>query len=239
MKMRSSDSHREIKDRLLAEFARIGKAVASPRRIDLLGLLAEGERSVEALAEAAGMSLKNASAHLRVLRSARLVETRREGTRVLYRLAGGGVGEFLRALQRLGHERLGEIDRIVETYYVDPDGLEPVEAEDLLDRARAGEVVVLDVRPADEYRAGHVPGALSVPIDELEERLAELPSDREIVAYCRGPYCLFSIEALETLRERGLMARRMEAGLAEWRGLGLPVAVGAEAGSPEDFDRRE
>ena len=234
--MGSQNPHRQIKDRLLGEFARIGKAVASPRRIELLDILAQGERSVESLADEAGMSVKNASAHLRVLRGARLVETRGEATFVFYRLASGGVERFLRALQRLGRDRLAEVERLVQEFYVDPDGLEGVDAEDLLERARAGEVLVLDVRPAEEYRAGHVPGAVSMPIEELERRLSGLPRDREIVAYCRGPYCLFSVEAVELLRRKGLRARRMEVGLPEWRERGLPVAAGPRAGFPGPFE---
>lgn len=222
-------THRAIKDRLLTEFARVGKAVASPKRIELMDLLAQGERSVEALAAEAEMSIKNASAHLRVLRTARLVETRSEGTYVFYRLATG-VDRFLRELEDLGRDRLAEIERLVEEFYADPDGLEPVDAEDLLERARAGEVLVLDVRPPEEYQAGHVPGALSVPLDELERRLSDFGRDRDIVAYCRGPYCLFSVEAVGLLRARGFRAWRMEVGLPEWRERGLPVAAGAKPG---------
>lgn len=231
-------THREIKDLLLAEFARIGKAVASPRRIELLDILAQGERSVESLAQEAGMSIKNTSAHLRVLRTARLVETRSEGTFVFYRLAGDGVDRFLRSVQDLGRERLAEVDRLLQEFYVDPEGLEPVDVENLLERARAGEVLVLDVRPAVEYRAGHVPGAVSIPVDELEQRLSGLPHDRVIVAYCRGPYCLFSVEAVELLRRKGLRARRLEVGLSEWREWGLPVAAGTGPGFPGPYDAK-
>lgn len=214
------------KKRLLDEFARIGKAVASPRRLDLLDLLAQGEKSVEELAGAAGLSVKNTSAHLRTLREARLVETRREGTYVHYRPAGPEVFRFLRALQELAHRRLPAVDDLVRRFYEDPDGLEPVSGGELLRRMEAGSVTVLDVRPRDEFDKGHVPGARSVPLGELEERLGELPPDQEIVAYCRGPYCMLSIEAVRVLRARGLRARVMPEGMPDWRLDGRPVVEG-------------
>lgn len=221
--------HREIKDRLFAEFARMGKAVSSPRRIELLDLLAQGERTVERIAEETELTVKNASAHLQALKRARLVETRREGTRVFYRLASQDVFRFLRALQGLGRERLAEADRIISLFYEDPTGLEPVDAAELRRRLDEGGVVVLDVRPRDEYLAGHLPGAISIPVEELERRLAELPGSGEIVAYCRGPYCLFSGEAVELLRRHGFRARRLAPGLPDWRAQGFPVAVGNDS----------
>lgn len=212
------------KNRLLDEFARIGKAVSSPRRLDLLDLMAQGEKTVEELADAAGLSVKNTSAHLRTLREARLVETRREGTFIHYRPAGPEVFAFLRALQDLARRRLPAADAIVRRFYQDPDGLEPVSGGELLRRMQAGDVTVLDVRPADEFAAGHVPGARSIPLKELRARLEEIPRDQEVVAYCRGPYCTLSIEAVRLLRDRGVRARIMPEGVPQWRLEGRPVA---------------
>lgn len=216
------------KARLYREFARMGKALSSPRRVDLLDLLSQGEMDVETLATRSGLTGKNTSAHLRTLRECRLVETRKEGTRVYYRLAGEEVFTFLRELQRLAGERLAEVDRVVREFYRDPDGLEPVTPDELLRRMDAGEVVLLDVRPEDEYRAGHIPGARSVPMAELRQRLRRLPRDREIVAYCRGPYCLLSVEAVALLRREGFGARLMRGGLPDFRAAGHTVASGAE-----------
>jgi rhodanese-related sulfurtransferase len=218
--------HREFKDPLYAQFARVGHAVASPKRIELLDLLAQGEKSVEQLAEQSATPLKNTSAHLRVLRQARLVETRREGTYVHYRLAGEDVFRFVRDLQTLGRSRLAEVERIAHLYVDGRDELEPVSLKELRRRVRDGDVTVVDVRPAEEYRAGHIPGALSIPVAQLTHRLAELPKRREVVAYCRGPYCVYSVEAVDVLRRHGFRARRAEEGLPGWRATGLPVAHG-------------
>ena len=212
------------KNRLLEEFARIGKAVSSPRRLELLDLLAQGEKSVEELADAAGLSVKNTSAHLRTLREARLVETRREGTFVHYRPAGPEVFRFVRTLQELAHHRLPTVGDLVRRFYEDPDGLEAVSGEDLLRRLGAGDVTVLDVRPRDEFAAGHVPGACSIPFGELEDRLEELSPEQEIVAYCRGPYCMLSIQAVRLLRGRGFRARMMPEGVPDWTLQGRTVA---------------
>lgn len=217
---------REAKDRLYEQFARTAKAVAHPKRIELLELVAQGERSVEALATATGMGVTNTSAHLQVLRRAGLVEARREGTRVLYRLAGDEVAAFLVALRDLARSRLAEVSRIVADYFAARDALEPVSRAELVERAARDEVVILDVRPRQEYLAGHIPGALSVPLDQLEAALSRLPKRREIVAYCRGPYCVLAPEAVERLRAKGFKARRLEDGMPEWRLAGLPVAVG-------------
>jgi len=219
-------SHREIKDRLLAEFARMGKAVSSPHRIELLDLLAQGEKPVERIATELELTVKNTSAHLQALKRARLVTGRKEGRRVFYRLADEDVFRFLRALQLLGRQRLAEADRIVHLFYEGNDELEPVDAAELGRRLEQGDIVVLDVRPRDEYRAGHLSGATSIPIEELEKRLAELPRSREIVAYCRGPYCLFAGEAVELLRRQGFIARRLQQGLPDLRAHGFPIAVG-------------
>jgi rhodanese-related sulfurtransferase len=219
---------REVKDPLYEQFARVGKVLGSARRIELLDVLAQGERSVEDLAALTGMELANTSAHLQVLRGARLVETRKAGTRVFYRLAGDEVTGLLVALQGVARARLAEVGDVVRTHLSDPDELEPVGREELLERAARGEIVVLDVRPVEEYRAGHIPGAVSMPIDALEARLAELPDGVEVVAYCRGPYCVFARDAVRLLRARGRPARRLLDGLPEWRLAGLPVAVGQD-----------
>lgn len=217
---------RAVKEALYEQFARLGKAVASPKRIELLDLLCQGERTVEGLAEASRMGVTNASAHLQVLRQARLVETRREGVKVFYRLADEEVCRFYFALRDLGRARLAEVAQVVRDYFEARDELEPVSREDLLHRIERGEAAVLDVRPAEEYAAGHIPGATSMPLPELGKRLGELPRDVEIVAYCRGPYCVLAPEALTILRANGFTARRLEDGFPEWRLSGLPVEVG-------------
>jgi rhodanese-related sulfurtransferase len=217
---------REVKEALYEQFARLGKAVASPKRIELLDLLCQGERTVERLAEASRMGVANTSAHLQVLRQARLVKTRREGVKVFYRLADEEVCRFYFALRDLGRARLAEVEALVRDYFQAPDELEAVSRDDLLQRLQRGDAAVVDVRPAEEFAAGHIPGAVSVPLAELAERLDELPRDVEIVAYCRGPYCVFAPQALTVLRAGGFRARRLEDGLPEWRLAGLPVEVG-------------
>jgi rhodanese-related sulfurtransferase len=219
---------RLVKDGLYEQFARIGKAVAHPKRIELLDVLCQGERSVEVLADAAAMSVVNASAHLRVLREARLVATRREATRVFYRLADDAVCDFFFSLRDLAGDRYAEVDRIVRDFFDARDELEPVNRDELLSRAAHGSIIVLDVRPNEEYEAGHIPGAVSVPLADLQGRMATLPVGAEIVAYCRGPYCVLAPQAVELLRKQGFKARRLEDGFPEWRRAGLPVATGAE-----------
>jgi rhodanese-related sulfurtransferase/DNA-binding transcriptional ArsR family regulator len=220
-------SHRELKDPLYAQFARIGHAVSAPKRLELLDLLAQGEKTVETLAEQSATPVKNTSAHLRVLRQARLVETRRDGPYVHYRLADDDVLRFLRTLQALGRSRLAEVEQVAALYIDRRDELEPVSLAELRRLARDGAVTVVDVRPREEYEAGHIPGALSVPVAELRARLGELPKRREVVAYCRGPYCVYSVEAVELLRKHGYRARRAASGLPDWRAQGWPVARGA------------
>jgi rhodanese-related sulfurtransferase/DNA-binding transcriptional ArsR family regulator len=219
---------REAKDRLYEQFARTGKAVASPRRIELLELLAQGEHTVEGLAQATGMGVTNTSAHLQVLRQAGLVDGRKAGTQVHYRLTGDDVVSFIVALRDLARSRLAEVDRVVRDYFLARDGLEPLTRTELVDRAGRGDVVILDVRPAEEFAAGHIPGALSVPLEHLDLTLARLPKRHEIVAYCRGPYCVLAPQAVERLRARRFKARRLEGGMPEWRLAGLPVATGME-----------
>src|ERR671930_1956010 len=200
---------REAKDRLYEQFARTAKAVARPKRIELLELLAQGERPVEALAQATGMGVTNTSAHLQVLRRAGLVATRKQATRVWYRLAGDEVAAFVATLRDLARSRLAEVDRVVRDYFVARDDLEPVSRQELVDRASRGEVVILDVRPASEFAAGHIPGALSVPLNQLDAALSRLPRRARIVAYCRGPYCLLAPQAVQRLRANGFDARRL------------------------------
>jgi rhodanese-related sulfurtransferase/DNA-binding transcriptional ArsR family regulator len=219
---------REAKDRLYEAFARTAKALASPKRVELLEILAQGEHSVESLSDATGMTVTNTSAHLQVLARGRLVETRREGTKIFYRLSGDDVAAFVVALRNLARSRLGEVDQVVRDYFVARDALEPVGRAELVTRLEEGKVVVLDVRPADEFGWGHIPGALSVPLDQLDAALARLPKRREIVAYCRGPYCVLAPQAVEQLRAKGYRARRLADGFPEWRLAGLPVAIGEE-----------
>lgn len=220
---------RSVKDGLYEQFARIGKAVAHPKRIELLDVLCQGERSVEVLADAAAMTVVNTSAHLRVLREARLVATRKEGTRVFYRLADDAVCGFFFSLRDLAGDRYAEVDRIVRDFFDARDELEPLDQDELLRRASKEDIIVLDVRPREEYEAGHIPGAVSVPLADLKGRMASLPSGVEIVAYCRGPYCVLAPQALELLRKGGFVARRLEDGFPEWRQAGLPVETGEES----------
>jgi rhodanese-related sulfurtransferase/DNA-binding transcriptional ArsR family regulator len=219
---------REAKDALHEQFARLGKVVAHAKRIELLDLLAQSERSVEALAHASAMSVTNTSAQLQVLRGARLVETRKDGTKVFYRLADDAVAAFLVSLRELAHVRLTEVEAVVRDYIDARDALEPISRDELVARAERDDVVILDVRPTEEFTAGHIPGAISAPLDELDTVAARLPKYRHIVAYCRGPYCVLAPEAVELLRRRGFDAQRLDDGVPEWRLAGLPVAVGAE-----------
>lgn len=218
-------NHRDFKDPLFDQFARIGKAVANPHRLELIDLLAQGERRVEDLAGEGGISVANASQHLQTLWRAGLVERSPSGTSVYYRLADERVFRLWQAIREVGEARLAEIDRLTDAFLKDRSQLEPVDASTLLRRLGVGDVVVLDVRPSTEFRSGHIPGARSIPIDELAARLGEVPIDHEIVAYCRGPYCVFSDEAVALLRARGYSARRLDVGLPDWRSAGLPVSA--------------
>lgn len=227
--------HDALKDQLYGQFARIGSAISSPKRLEIIDLLSQGEKTVDSIARHARLTVGNASAHLKVLRTARLVDNRREGQHVFYRLADDTVFRFFREFQALARDRLVEVEQMARLYFENPDLLDPVTAGELLARLRDDDVIVLDVRPEEEYRAGHIPGAVAVPPDELEERLRGLPVEREIVAYCRGPYCFFSVEAVELLQQHGYRARRLAVGFPDWRTQGLPVAVATEdsPGSPE------
>jgi rhodanese-related sulfurtransferase/DNA-binding transcriptional ArsR family regulator len=224
----SSMDGREAKDRLYEAFARTAKALSSPKRVELIELMAQGERTVDALAQATGMGVTNASAHLQVLARSHLVEARKAGTKVFYRLSGDDVAAFVAALRDLARARLGEVDQVVRDYFVARDALEPVGRKELVSRAAQGKVVILDVRPTEEFAAGHIPGALSVPLDQLDATLARLPKRTEIIAYCRGPYCVLAPQAVERLRAKGYKARRLADGFPEWRLAGMPVAVGEE-----------
>jgi ArsR family transcriptional regulator len=212
---------------LLSAFAAVARALGHPHRLALLEQLAQGERSVELLAERVGLSVANASQHLQQLRRGGLLLARREGKFVLYRLSEDeAVLSLLASLRRVAERNLAEVDRVVRGYFADRDSLEPVSRAALLERLRAGLVTVLDVRPADEFRLGHIPGAVNLPLAELESRLAELDPAQEIVAYCRGPYCVLSYEAVALLRRRGFKVRRLQDGMPEWKAGGLPVEAG-------------
>jgi rhodanese-related sulfurtransferase len=213
---------RAFKDRLYAEFAVLGKALANPHRLELLDLLGQGERTVEELAQEAALSLANASAHLQVLRRARLVEADKRGLNVVYRLAGPDVHQLWRTLRDVGSARLAEVDRLVDAYLTDRHTLAAVDKAELMRLLTAEAVTVLDVRPALEFRQGHIATARSVPVAELERRLSELPRDREIVAYCRGPYCVYADEAVQLLLRHGFQARRLSEGFPEWQAAGYP-----------------
>ena len=222
---------RTFKDQLFEQFARIGKGLASGRRLELLELLAQGERTVEELARETGMSVANTSQHLRALREAQLVEVRREGLYARYRLANEHVFALWQALRELGSARLAEIRHIVETYLTDRESLSGITCEELSRRLKDRSVVLLDVRPEEEYQAGHVAGARSIPLTELKARLKELPKRKEIVAYCRGPYCVFADEAVALLRSHGRKATRLETGFPDWKARGLPVVTAAIHGT--------
>ena len=208
------------------QLGRIGKAIASPPRLELLDLLCQAPRTVEALAHEAGLSIANTSQHLRVLYAARLVQFQKDGLFVTYSLADEQVCDFYRALRTLAENRLAEIEGIIRHFKAGQQAMEPVDRRTLLKRVGRAEVTVLDVRPSEEYRAGHIPGAISVPLKELKGRLSTLPRDREIVAYCRGPYCVLAVDAVKLLRSHGFAAVRLEDGVPEWRAQGLPVTVG-------------
>jgi rhodanese-related sulfurtransferase/DNA-binding transcriptional ArsR family regulator len=217
---------RRFKDTVFALQAQTGKAVASPRRLELLDLLAQAPRTVEALARETAQTLANTSQHLQVLRGARLVEADKRGLYVTYRLAGEEVSRFCLALRQLAESRTKELRRAAQGFLKERGQFEPIDQEALLARIRRGEVTLLDVRPEKEYHAGHIPGALSVPLAELQRRLSELPRRREVVAYCRGPYCVLAIEAVASLRARGYRALRLAVGVPDWRARGYPVETG-------------
>lgn len=216
-------STQTMKRELYQSIAKVAQALASGNRLQLLEFMAQGERSVDALAAMTGMTVANASQHLQALRRAGVVAARKDGQRVYYRVAGDDVVRLYHGLRVVAESRLAEVRQLVNEFLGDRGALEPVRAEELLARAKKGLVTVLDVRPREEYEAGHLPGAVNIPIDRLESELARLPRKREVVAYCRGPYCLMSFEAVAALRKRGWKARRLEDGFPEWKAAGLPV----------------
>jgi rhodanese-related sulfurtransferase len=217
--------NRVFKDAIYEQFARIGKAVSSPKRLELLDILCQGPRTVEVLAKETSLAVANASQHLQVLRAARLVETEKEGLFVIYRLANQAVCEFFRGMRVLAESRLAEVEQIKRQFLEGREGMEPVNREALMGLVQEGAVTVLDVRPAEEYNAGHIPGAMSIPLKELQLHLSDLPRDQEIVAYCRGPYCVLSVQAVEMLRAKGFKAVRIEEGIQDFRAMGFHIAV--------------
>jgi rhodanese-related sulfurtransferase/DNA-binding transcriptional ArsR family regulator len=217
-----------LKAAVYEQIARIGQATASPNRLELLDLLSQGPRTVEALAHETGQSAATTSHHLQVLRRARLVDAEKAGLYVTYRLADPQVGEFVLELRRLAESRLAEIQHVTRQYLDQRGALEPVDNDELARRVRAGEVTVIDVRPREEYLAAHIPGALSVPLADLGKRLGELQKRRDVVAYCRGPYCVMALDAVDLLRRKGFRAQRLEHGVAEWRAQGWRVESGAD-----------
>jgi ArsR family transcriptional regulator len=212
---------------LFAQFAGVAKTLGHAHRLELLEQLAQGERNVEVLAQRTGLSVANASQHLQQMRRAGLVANRRDGKFVLYRLSDDAVLDLLAALRRIAERNVAEVAQVVRTYFDARDALEPVTRKELMQRLRSGSVTVLDVRPEDEFALGHVPGAVNVPLGALKRRLSTFDRSREIVAYCRGPYCVLSYEAVAALRAKGFKVRRLEDGLPEWRAAGFPVAEGA------------
>ena len=210
---------------IFEQFAELARVLGHAHRLELIECIAQGERSVERLAEISGLSIANTSQHLKQLRQGGFVQSRRDGKRVLYSLADGPILSLIAALRTYAERNRAEVGKIVSDYFNRLDELEPVSRRELARRVKAGNVVVLDVRPEDEFALGHVPGALNIPVQDLKRRLAELPKDQEIVAYCRGAYCVFSFEAVAFLRKRGFTARRLEDGFPEWRSSGLPVSA--------------
>jgi len=222
---------RAFKDRLYGQFARIGKAVGNPVRLEILELLAQGERTVESLTQELQLSTANTSQHLQVLRGAGLVDSRKAGLFVHYRLADDAVIPLSTAIRTVAERRLADLERLVRDQFKGRNGAEPVSFADLLERARRDDVVILDTRPTQEYRAGHIPGALSVPVDDLQQRLRRLPRNKNYVAYCRGPYCVYADRAVEILRASGRHAERLKEGFPEWKAAGLPVGVDRHEGA--------
>jgi len=218
----SSDSPKRM---LFVHFADTAKALAHGRRLEILELLAQGERSVEALGERAGLSVANASQHLRLMRRAGLLASRRDGKRILYRLSDPAVLDLTAALHRVAERNVADVRNLIHSYFQERDTLEPMSRKELNQRLRDGLITVLDVRPEDEYAAGHVPKAVNIPLRELKRRLRQIPKNREVIAYCRGPYCVLAFEAVAILRQRGFKVRRLEDGYPEWSAAGLPTAL--------------
>jgi rhodanese-related sulfurtransferase len=219
---------RDFKDASYGQLARIGKALASPKRLELLDLLCQAERTVEALAAETKMSVANTSQHLQVLQGARLVETTKNGRFVVYRLADALVSDFFRSFRVLAQDRLAEIEQIRRRFFSEGDALDPVDRETLLERVQHKRAIVIDVRPRNEYLASHIAGALPIPMEQLKQRLSEVPRNKEVVAYCRGPFCVLAKEAVEVLRSHGFRATRLEDSVQDWVARGFPVVSGEE-----------
>ena len=217
--------NRRFKDEIYYQFSRIGKAVSSPKRLELLDILCQGERTVEILANETSLTIANTSQHLQVLKNSRLVEQEKKGLYVVYRPAPT-VCEFFLSMRKVAENRIAEIEQIKNSFLKDKKGMEPIDRDALIERIQKKDVTILDVRPPEEFRAGHINGALSVPLNELELMLSKLPKNKEIVAYCRGPYCVLSVEAVDLLNKKGYHAVRLEEGVQDWRAMGLPVASG-------------
>jgi len=220
-------SSSSFKHDLFAQFARVGKALSNGNRLELLEYIAQGERSVDELAKVSGLTVANTSQHLQQLRQAGLVSCRKEGLKVFYNLSGDDVIGLLDALRGVAERHVADVERLINTYLTVKDELEPLPRQELLQRVRDGLVTVLDVRPAEEYAAGHVPGAVNIPLSELEKYLKALKPEQEIVAYCRGPHCVLAFDAVASLRAKGLKARRLQDGYPEWKSAGLPVETGS------------
>ena len=218
-------SSKGFKQDLFAQFARVGKALSHGNRLELLEFLAQGERSVDELSKVAGLTVANTSQHLQQLRQAGMVASRKDGLKVFYRISSDDVMLLLDALRRVGEQQLADVEKLINTFLTVRDNLEPIPRLELISRVKDGLVTVLDVRPVEEYDAGHVPGAVNVPLSELENHLANLQSDHEIVAYCRGPHCILAYDAVSRLREKGFKARRLQDGYPEWKTAGLPVEI--------------
>jgi len=216
-------SSANFKHDLFAQFARVGKALGNGNRLELLEFIAQAERSVEELSNVAGLTVANTSQHLQHLRQAGLVSSRKDGLKVFYSLSGDDVVDLLDALRLVAERHVADVERLVNTYLTVKDSLEPIPRAELLDRVRDNLVTVLDVRPSEEFAAGHVPGAINIPLNELEQRLDELGKNKEVVAYCRGPHCILAFDAVARLRAKGMKARRLEDGYPEWKTAGLPI----------------
>ena len=221
-----ADAHRDFKNRLYGEFARIGKALSSPHRLEILELLAQGERTVDSLATEMGLSLANTSQHLQALRQAALVSSRKSGLYVHYQLADASIYDLCGSIRRVAEHHLTDFDRLVRDHFSGRADADAVSMAELLKRARSEQVIILDTRPATEYAAGHIAGAISVPVDDLQRRLRELPRQKQYVAYCRGPYCVYADRAVEILRAKGRRAQRLLEGFPEWKAAGFPVEAG-------------
>lgn len=228
-------SPRKYKDTICEHFARVAKALGSAKRIELLDLLSQSPRTVEALADLTGMSVANTSQHLQVLRGVALVDAEKDGSFVTYRLAGPEVADLLVGIRNVAESRIAEVERVTRQFLEGREGMERIDQKTLVDRVRRHEVTLLDVRPSEEYQAGHIPGAISMPLSELKKRLAELPKEGVIVAYCRGPYCVLAMEAVGFLSAKGFHSVRLEDGVQDWRSRGYPVVVGK---SPDPIQTR-